>query len=261
MTELSRPTINYLVPAQATTHVVVSQFLASAVPYTVNWREFSVNQGYPFYPQGAFVDNSQGNADLVITINPLGYTFKVPAGFSRAVSFPATTGDQVATITGNGQVSIYWADFPVLPDSGGQVVLPYSNTNPLPVEIPAAYQPVSTQPTATASGGSPYQIIQSPFSSLNSTHRIAVTTTASAAQALDTGSSVRVANLGTVPVYVAFGGSAVTAAIPAAGSSANAFPILPSSVETFAVNSAANYISAIVASGSADIYVTAGNGA
>lgn len=80
---------------------------------------------------------------------------------------------------------------------------------------------------------------------------VASSTTASAA--LDVFSSaVRVANTGTVPVFIRFGGSAVVA-------TTGNMPVLPGTVEVF-TKGAYDRVAAITASGTATIYFTAGEG-
>lgn len=111
---------NYLVPAAGQTHAVTLSGVFSNTPYVVDWRQFTVDN-FPFSPQGVFIDNTQGTDALVITIQPLGYTVACPAGAAIQAQFPAPNG-QTASITGNGQATCYFVDFPVLP-SGSQVTL------------------------------------------------------------------------------------------------------------------------------------------
>lgn len=78
--------------------------------------------------------------------------------------------------------------------------------------------------------------------------------TASARVALVTASgAVRVFNAGDVTAFIEFGSSAVTAAL------GTSIPLPAGAVETFAVSSV-SHLAAIVASGSAQIYATPGEG-
>ena len=70
---------------------------------------------------------------------------------------------------------------------------------------------------------------------------------------------VRVFNGGTVPAFVEFGGSAVTASVPS-GSTGGGVPVAPGSIEMFTA-AGADYVAAITSSGSATLYLTPGEGA
>jgi hypothetical protein len=145
-------TTNYMVPSSGATHVipVVGQF--SGTPFVVDWRQFAVDE-FPFQPQGVFVDNTQGAGALTITILPINWSVICQAGEQLAVPFPAPNG-QSASIVGNGQASVMFADFPVLPytqTAGGVVAVDIVTPNPVPV-----------QPTVNAAGGLPYQFQEVP---------------------------------------------------------------------------------------------------
>lgn len=74
--------------------------------------------------------------------------------------------------------------------------------------------------------------------------------------------SVRVLNAGSVSVFVAFGDSSVTATLPAgtnASPTAGSMAIPAGAVETFSLRGGA-YIAGITASGTADLYITPGEG-
>jgi hypothetical protein len=140
MEQVLNGTTNYLVPASGKTHSVTYSGLFSVTPLNVDWRQFSVDN-YQFQPQGVFIDNSLGIADLVITILPINYKVICPLGIVGQFQFPAPD-NQTCTITGNGQASVIFVDFPVLPNAGlinigntvnAQIVGP----NPLPVSLPA----------------------------------------------------------------------------------------------------------------------------
>ncbi len=65
---------------------------------------------------------------------------------------------------------------------------------------------------------------------------------------------VRIANTGSVIVYIALGDSGVTAAV------ASGIPILPNTAEMFHITTAQTHLAGITASGSATLYITAGYG-
>lgn len=119
MSSLSQFTANnYLVPASGRVHGVSYKNDFGGVQSTdsVDWGSYKVNN-FPFIPQGAFIDNTQGTGDLTIYIEEIQYTIFVPQGISKQSQFPALDRSTM-TITGTGQVSIFFVDFPVLPDSG-----------------------------------------------------------------------------------------------------------------------------------------------
>ena len=136
------PTTNYLVPAGGTTHGVSYTETFSAAPVVIDWRNFTINN-FPFQPQGAFIDNTLGVGTLTVTVLPINYSITVGAGQSAEVQFPAPNG-MTMQITGNGQATLFFVDFPVLPTgvssgSGTQNVA------------------ITNQPTVTI-GGQPIQV-------------------------------------------------------------------------------------------------------
>lgn len=160
-----RDTTNYMVPSSGNTHVVPISGVFSADPFTIDWRQFGI-ENFPFQPQGVFIDNTQGAGTLTVTIGPLGWTVTCPAGSQVQAQFPAPNG-QSASIVGNGQADVIFADFPVLPSAnavtilGGSVAI--SGPNPLPVS-----------PTVN-SGGVPYQNTEVPVTLTNSMYNAAIT--------------------------------------------------------------------------------------
>ena len=72
-------------PLAGTEHSVAVSFTASALPYVVDFSSFS-SGNYTFWPQGGYVDNSLGTADVVITILPINFTVTVTAGQKGSVS-------------------------------------------------------------------------------------------------------------------------------------------------------------------------------
>lgn len=150
---------NYLVPSSGQTHAVEFNGVFSASPALIDWRQFSIDQ-FPFQPQGVFVDNTQGAGPLTITILPLGYNIKVPAGIVAQAQFPAPNG-QTAQITGDGQASVIFVDFPVLPSGGSTNVLNTVSVNvvspdPLPVLAGANSAGIPYQNTEVPAVVTPY---------------------------------------------------------------------------------------------------------
>lgn len=116
-----------------------------------------------------------------------------------------------------------------------------------------------------------------PFNPLSPSAALTVTATSanvalpsSTQDALPNMCSVRVVNVGTNAVFVAFGDSTVTAAIPASGSTGSGVMMLPNSEHTFLAQSGASatdpaydatpatYIAAIAAATGNTVYVTVG---
>ncbi len=148
---------NYLVPAGGGTHAVPIVGVFSAVPFVQDWAQFSIDS-FPFQPQGVFVDNSAGAGTLTIEIltgvnGNVFWTVDIPAGAVQATSFPAPNG-HAASITGNGQASVIFVDFPVLPSG---TVVSVDDT----VDVAITGQPISTVPSVN-SGGTPYQNTEVP---------------------------------------------------------------------------------------------------
>lgn len=149
-------TTNYLIPAAGSTHYVNYSGVFSATPVTIDWRNYQINN-FPFQPQGVFVDNTQGTGELVINIQPIGYNVIIPAGTSAQAQFPAPNG-QTMSITGNGQATVIFVDFPVLPNAG-QVNI--GNTVNVDITGIAAGVTIPVAPTINAQG-LPYQVVQTP---------------------------------------------------------------------------------------------------
>jgi hypothetical protein len=87
-----------------------------------------------------------------------------------------------------------------------------------------------------------------------STVTISVTTSSVATALPVISAQYRMYNAGAVPVFFNFGESGSTASV------ATATPIAPGAVEVFSPPSGSTHVAAIVASGSATLYVTAGEG-
>jgi hypothetical protein len=146
-------TTNYLVPSSGGTHAVPFEGVFSATPYVIDWRQFNIDQ-FPFQPQGVFIDNTAGAGDLTLTIQPIGWNVVCPAGAQKTANFPAPN-NLSCQITGDGQATIVFVDFPVLPDAGAVTV---ENTVSVDIVSP---DPVPVSPTVNSSG-TPYQNTEVP---------------------------------------------------------------------------------------------------
>ncbi len=96
------------------------------------------------------------------------------------------------------------------------------------------------------------------------TEALAVTSS-SARMALDesaaqAGSVVRIYVDGSVPVFVAPGGSSVTASIATTGTAANGMPLCPGRETGFTLAGGQTHLAFITSSGTATVYVTQGRG-
>lgn len=148
-------TNNYMVPSNGQTHCVVYRGTASAVPFLIDWRQFSLD-AQSFNPQGVFIDNSKGTVPLVLVVNPIGYTITVPAGSVVEQQFPAPNG-QTMTVTGDpaNEVVLYFVDFPVLPSGMNASVTNTVQTNIASITPGVVFE---TDSPALAAGNSvPYR--------------------------------------------------------------------------------------------------------
>jgi hypothetical protein len=109
--------VNYLVPAAGSTSMYNISQVFSATPQNVDFRATSVDQA-AFTPSGVFIDNSQGTGPLTVTINEAGFSITCAAGSRLQTQYPAPMA-QSAAITGLGQATVIFVDFPVIPFSWG----------------------------------------------------------------------------------------------------------------------------------------------
>lgn len=102
------------------------------------------------------------------------------------------------------------------------------------------------------------------FSPVGNTQRLDITTVAErfalAGLGLAVGSTLRMFVDGTSTVFVAFGDSSVAAAVPADGNAANGMPIAPGRETGIRFPTAVTHMSVITATGTATVYLTAGDG-
>ena len=108
--------VNYLIPQVGTPRCYVVSQVLSATPFRLDFRtvEGGMIDGQPFRPSGVFIDNTQGSGDLNILLNEINYNLLCPANDSLNAQFPAPM-DVTFNITGNGQATIVFVDFPVMP--------------------------------------------------------------------------------------------------------------------------------------------------
>ena len=107
-------TYNYLVPVDGTTHCVTAAGLITGTPYEIDWGAFALSN-FKFYPQGAFIDNTQGTGPLTLAIPSLNFQIVVPTGAFQAVTFPSPARCVMAITGANAGAVINFVDFPVIP--------------------------------------------------------------------------------------------------------------------------------------------------
>lgn len=123
-------TNNYMVPASGGTHAVAMTDTLTGTPISYDFRTFTLDN-FPFVPQGAYVDNTANDTAVTYNFQPIGLNISVPPNSFAAFNFPAPKG-LTCTVTGGGEVTSVFVDYPVLP----QVY--YGNSASQPVDIPAA---------------------------------------------------------------------------------------------------------------------------
>lgn len=124
MSEQLVNTYNYLVPAAGTTRSYrVTQNFAPGDIKHCDFRNMALD-GVSFVPSGVLVDNTRGTGDCVITIIEFAWRIVVPAGTMINMPYPAPY-NQTATIEGEGDITVVFVDYPVIPfisGSGGGVM-------------------------------------------------------------------------------------------------------------------------------------------
>jgi len=134
---------NFLVPATGTTNSFAVHETFSSSPHFVDFRNVELDGNY-FRPYGVLIDNQSGTGDLTVLVNENSFRITCAAGGFLQLPFPAPI-DCTANITGLGEATVIFVDFPVMPfqPSGAvNITLP----NPLPVSGPLT----DTQIRATA---------------------------------------------------------------------------------------------------------------
>lgn len=110
------PVINYLIPQVGGPRCFVRNANFSATPDHIDFRtvEGAAIDAQPFRPSGAFMDNTDGADELVLRLVEINFTVRCPAGQSLNAQFPAPI-DVTFAITGNGNATVVFVDFPVMP--------------------------------------------------------------------------------------------------------------------------------------------------
>lgn len=106
-----RAVSNYLVPADGGTHCMAfTQDFSN--PLNIDWSQYN-QDGLEFNPSG-FIVNNQSGANMLIKVNEINHTIIIPNGMYVSMQYPAPVGHTL-TITGAGNATIVFVDYPVLP--------------------------------------------------------------------------------------------------------------------------------------------------
>ncbi len=133
MSSLLQNAVNYLVPATGSPNIYSIHETFSATPFAVDFTQIGLN-GLPFRPSGVIIDNTRGTGDLSILIPQVSYNIVCKAGASLAMQYPAPVNHS-ASITGLGDATVIFVDFPIMPFSSAQAA-GTNIPNPLPVSGP-----------------------------------------------------------------------------------------------------------------------------
>lgn len=108
--------INYMIPAVGTPRGYFWSGILDASPVTIDFRNVSGGgiDGQVFRPSGVFIDNTQGTGPVTIVVNEIAYQMICLTGELLNLQFPAPV-DCTVSFVGNGQATIAFVDFPVLP--------------------------------------------------------------------------------------------------------------------------------------------------
>lgn len=108
---------NYLIPPVGGPRAYVQAGELSATPLFIDFRETAGGaiDAQPFRPNGVFIDNTQGTGDLIIELLEIQYRVRCLAGQSLNAQLPAPI-NCTFNVTGEGQATICFVDFPVFPD-------------------------------------------------------------------------------------------------------------------------------------------------
>lgn len=108
--------INYMIPAVGTPRAYFWSGVLTGSPVVIDFRSVSGGgiDGQVFRPSGVFIDNTQGLGNVAITVNEISYQMICLPGELLNLQFPAPV-DCTVSFVGNGQATIAFVDFPVLP--------------------------------------------------------------------------------------------------------------------------------------------------
>jgi len=209
MSNVLQSVTNFLVPATGSTNAYAVSQVFSATPTFVDFNNVALD-GLPFRPSGVLIDNSQGTGPLTVLINEISYAMTCAAGELLNMPYPAPV-NHTANITGNGQATVIFVDYPVIPfysasagSSGGGGPLPV--TGPLTdAQLRAA--PVSVELASSTVPLTDAQLRAAPVSvELASSTYYADMWVAQAQDAVPAGAfSVSLTNIGAAPALVANG--------------------------------------------------------
>lgn len=110
--------VNFRQPANSTLRAAPYRLVLSDSPFYVDFRTLigSDLDGTPFKPYGIYIDNTQGNANLIILFQDTQFRVVCKKGEVLHTSYPAADY-AIAAITGNGPASIIFVDYSVEPYS------------------------------------------------------------------------------------------------------------------------------------------------
>ena len=110
--------VNFRQPLNSTLRAAPYKLVLSDSPYYVDFRTLvgSDLDGTPFKPYGMYIDNTQGNANLIILFQETQYRVVCKKGEVLNTSYPAADY-AIAAITGDGPASIIFVDYSVEPYS------------------------------------------------------------------------------------------------------------------------------------------------
>lgn len=107
------PMVNYMVPVVGSTRAVVVNPNLNSGPASISFKDYSLD-GVPFRPYGVYIDNTGGTVALNVKINETGMNLRCNAGGILHIPYPAPS-EQSAVITGDGNPTLIFVDFPVMP--------------------------------------------------------------------------------------------------------------------------------------------------
>lgn len=137
MSSVPQPVSNYLVPATGSPNMYAVHETFSAAPFIVDFSQISLN-GLAFRPSGVIIDNTAGTGDLDVLIPQASFNVICKAGATLMMPYPALQ-NHTASITGLGDATVIFVDFPLMPYSSAQaagIVIP----NPLPISASTPIQ-------------------------------------------------------------------------------------------------------------------------
>lgn len=110
--------VNFRQPNNSTLRAAPYKLVLSDSPFYVDFRTLTGSDldGTPFKPYGMYIDNTQGNANLIILFQETQFRVVCKKGEVLHTSYPAADY-AIAAITGDGPASIIFVDYSVEPYS------------------------------------------------------------------------------------------------------------------------------------------------